>query len=1408
MESLNVKNINDEKIFNVIDPNGQGEVVNRIRPISISINQKAETMNDQTNSTINLAVYWNDTWKSILDLTFDESLRQEYGKLTEDLTKIQKDIDMKQYKDAETKTNDFLKYVANLSSKYTAIPEKAVVAKTKNDFIKITADKNSIKATISDKLLNFMLKKYAKVDNLDYTKANECFSTSKFNFLANNYDFYYHSPEIFQKQAYMTVVKDNKVVGSYKVNYDQFSKFASKFMLTPQKLGYSKDRLAGYMKTAEVVMQNIFFDSVDEAKEWQEMVDEKKKEQATTPEGEEETTETTTTETKTEMGKGKSESPAKEDGGLARPSEDFASDEIPESEPRQQDQQGGGQNLGASRRVNLLKKKAGVRQTQKINNTINDIKQYYNELNQKSKEELIKKVLESNKDFSKEFGNKGKNVLENKDEEYLKQILLRNKYKYDEGYDFAFENFGPDEQNINDKMLDLLNKGMITKEFYKGIQQGLRDASINDVLLRKEKNLNKKKAKVGWNAKPENELEEIAVKIGDEIMEEGGFVFGQIQDINEEIRLNPAIKEQKGKELAELEEKHKKVVEDIVRKYRKEFANETIAKLVDEHLEDNNFHTESSIVSEFVDNEILASKKVKLNKKAGIDMNLSYGHFLKEEDENKLPKFNTLEDIKTYIKTNNKFPGNFFYKGGLFTEDEYDMDGMVVTYGSPEIDKAIVINTPDNRYNYKGNYKNLDMDIVEEDAPYFRTDVNYTLPKKVYEELFPKKNSNKNLNLNKKAEDITEIEENYKESDFNIKYKNLVIKDNAFVQEELKTETTRVKVEFVVYGYNIPNGMAEANFNCVVKPSKANATIPHIENYTISYDVVLDDETKKQLDSILYNLSNKKIQSFCKYNDKGYLVYKYQVAANKKVELNKQARTVDSKQDIKQILKDKNAVETRNYGDFVSAIRENKTPLETIKAYGKKKTAGGYDEYVLVVYESGAYFYTELSNGKRADEKYYKFENVEKKAENRKNYNVVIGFDGKEEESDFAQEDVISALQEALIYFGEKWHELPSSLDNIDKLDFVKIREIEKGETVKEYTKEDILKMKEDFPKYSCNKKALYGDVQEQDIVPAKTETKVYLQSSDKDLDKIWGIKMFVDKMDSKDGMDVVEFTKIGLIDHINGLIEEHDSEHDYGNEKLDYNCSDELLKEMVTNYLDGTVEFIKEAKVKKQAEETIEEKIEDQVGEDGDVKGVIGVGDVVTVCVDKLEYPEEAFKYTELIGEPLLLMDNDKENIEKVIVEQTEYPYQRMTVNKDDIVLYDEVKGEQVIVEDEEGDTIITELAEVPIVAKQCKIKSIHKAANITKKKANLTKKAINSLEDVAGLIDTIVSDYDWYGYFDSTEVGELSLYDQFLADVQKDEKGTIEKVLKYIAEDDDGYTAPEVEQLKEYYNAKFGGK
>lgn len=1036
MESLNVKNINDEKIFNVIDPNGQGEVVNRIRPISISINQKAETINDQTDSTINLAVYWNDTWKSIVDLTFDESLRQEYGKLTQDLTNIQKDIDMKQYKDAETKTNDFLKYVANLSSKYTAIPEKAVVSKIKNDFVKIKADKNSVKVAISDKLLNFMLKKYAKVDNLDYTKSNECFSTSKFNCLANNYDIYYHSPEIFQKQAYMTVVKDNKVVGSYKVNYDQFSKFASKFMLTPQKLGYSKDRLAGYMKTAEVVMQNIFFDSVDEAKEWQEMVDEKKKEQATNPEGEEETTETTTTETKTEMGEGKSESPIKEDGGLARPSEDFASDEIPESEPRQQEQQGGGQNLGASKRV--------------------------------------------------------KNV--------------------------------------------------------------------------------KKTAKVGYNAEPENELEEKAVEIGDEIMNVDWDFGYEIQGIREILWQQPEKKQEVEEKIAAIDKKRKEAIEKVVEKYRKEFANEEIAKLVDEHLEDNNFHTASSIVSEFVDNEILASKKVKLNKKA----------------EEQIP-------------------------------DEHIYEIIYLGFGQWQY-----IPTPLKPY-----IKQV-MDILVE----------------------------KGL---AKVHDFGRGKGKY-DSDLSIK-------------------------EYVEKVKNIPEIMSIIN-KIYQKFGKKSFRLKSLNKKALYGDVQEQDIVPAKTETKVY-LQSEKVEDFVwLINGSGTI----EILAPKALVMG--------------------ATGSGDNSEGVNKLRDYiKKDLEKISVEEMQKTVSEYG----------------IDNVKEMD---------------------------KDE------------LERYLV-----WLLAGDTADNLEN----RLADEEDLENIKAKNNPNVQKQAEDkgnkkqLPNFSVTVRR-NSDDEVVDIIECNNqkeaeETYKYMLS---DLDKDCYVS--INKLVGKE-----EYTEIK-------------------NSSLN---KEESCKKANKNKL-----------VNKQAEEQIvEDKIEQQVGEDGDIKATIGIGDVVTVNFDLIDNSTSEFeKYEEFIGKPMLLMETDKEDINKVIIEETEYPFQRLTIDTDKVELFDDMKGTEIVVEDTDGDEMITTFEELPVVAKQCKVKSIHKAANITKKKANL--KAINSLEDVAGLIDTIVSDYDWYGYFDSTEVGELSLYDQFLADVQKDEKGTIENILKYIAEDDDVYTAPEVEQLKEYYNAKFGGK
>lgn len=1300
MESLNVKNINDEKIFNVIDPNGQGEVVNRIRPISISINQKAQTINDQTDSTINLAVYWNDTWKSILDLTFDESLRQEYGKLTEDLTKIQKDIDMKQYKDAETKTADFLKYVANLSSKYTAIPETTNVAKVENDFISIKAEKNSVKATISDNLLNFMLRKFAKVDNLDYTKANECFSTNKFNVLANHYDIYYHSPEIFQKQAYMTVVKDNKVVGSYKVNYDQFSKFATKFMLTPQKLGYSKDRLAGYMKTAEVVMQNIFFDSVDEAKEWQEMVDEKKKETAQSPEGEEETTEIKETKTKTEIGEGKSESPVKEDGGLTRPSEDFASDEIPESEPKQQEQQqGGGQDLRSSRRVNLLKKKAGVRQTQKINNTINDIKQYYNELNQKSKEELIKKVLESNKDFSKEFGNKGKNVLENKDEEYLKQILLRNKYKYDEGYDFAFENFGSDEQNINDKMLDLLNKGMITEEFYKGVQQGLRDGSLNDVLLRKERNEKRrqkyhetkekwkdigkmygesskeknltKKATVGYNAEPENMEEEVAIDLADELMsaanvalEKAGLLLGGYSG------------EEQRRQRVDVQ---KNAIEPLLKGRLKESIQGKVIDLIKEHLTDLNYHTLVSAIEEIMDGK-QANKKVELNKKA----------------EEKLYKYEELsEDAKDNVRSAFSEDDHSWWYEDLFPEEqEYLLKEKYAQY-NVELDNLDI-----EWDNYNRCTVNLKDKFAYWDA--FRT-IWVDCAKQVLKDL-PMFANNAELLEDWATEAASDM---YFQHDHFETYSGLNDIDGqdgmelSYKISDLCTKAYEDKVEPILSDI-------AGDFENILEKQ---------EEYFYSEDYIKEECAVREI----------------LFDENGNMVKE----GKKRKSLNKNAKN--------KILANKRKAKKLNKKALYGDVQEQDTvPAKTeTKVYLQSEKV---EDFVWLINSSG------------------RIEILAPKA-------LVMGATGSGDNSEGVEE-----------------------LRDYIKKDLEKISVEEMQKTVSEYGIDNVKEMdKDELERYlvwllagdtADNIENRLADKEDLENIKANTNSNVQKKAEE----ELSRLQEDADKYIKKD----VESTEEYLKKYLEKSPELFKAQ--YGVETVEEALK--LLKEKNPNWY------------KKAEEQMVEEKIEEQVADDT-VKGKIGVGDIVAINFDNVISSEDFPKYEEFIGKPLILMENDKEDITKVIVEQTEYPFQRITVDNKDVVMYEGVKGEDVIVEDVDGDEMITTFEELPIVAKQCKIKSIHKAANINKKKANLTKKAINSLEDVAGLIDTIWSDYDWYEYADALEVGEKSHYENILADLQKDEKGTIEALFNRLKEDEE-YSSPKIEQLKEYYNNKFsnGGK
>lgn len=129
--------------------------------------------------------------------------------------------------------------------------------------------------------------------------------------------------------------------------------------------------------------------------------------------------------------------------------------------------------------------------------------------------------------------------------------------------------------------------------------------------------------------------------------------------------------------------------------------------------------------------------------------------------EDKLPRFNSLEDLEEYIKSTNSFPDNFFYQDALFTMDEYDMDGKYLSYGCPQLDKGITVRTPDGRYNYKGNYAELEMEIEESDGWSYRFDLTYYLPKEVYLALYNKSESSKKsikeeMEYNRKIWDLFE----------------------------------------------------------------------------------------------------------------------------------------------------------------------------------------------------------------------------------------------------------------------------------------------------------------------------------------------------------------------------------------------------------------------------------------------------------------------------------------------------------------------------------------------------------------------------------------------------------------------------------------------------------------------------
>lgn len=81
---------------------------------------------------------------------------------------------------------------------------------------------------------------------------------------------------------------------------------------------------------------------------------------------------------------------------------------------------------------------------------------------------------------------------------------------------------------------------------------------------------------------------------------------------------------------------------------------------------------------------------------------------------------------------------------------------------------------------------------------------------------------------------------------------------------------------------------------------------------------------------------------------------------------------------------------------------------------------------------------------------------------------------------------------------------------------------------------------------------------------------------NEEDLSNIWVVDMWLDNMDSKDGHDTIEFTKIGLIDFLNNEIEEYNSVNGSNTELLPENATNKEVEEELYNYFEGKVVAIK----------------------------------------------------------------------------------------------------------------------------------------------------------------------------------------------------------------------------------------
>ena len=287
-ESASVERFtNSVETYNVLDENVTSSTdAEKIRPITMGLNVIGSSEGAEvTDSEKNLTLHWDDVWDEIVNISSDSpDIVAEFDNLSIILKQIDQLVSVSNFEEAGSKTTQFLTYIKTLPGKYGSAVKYSQLEETIAQGIGklfYDASKKKILVDLNDDYLSFLLKGFEKVKEFTAPKVGTHHKVDHQHFNANTYEFTYYSGKLGSqdKKGTFLVVKNEEPIGTYRGTFEGCSRIINHLMFQPHMLGYKKDALQGWIKNAgEVAIQNVFFDSVEDAQEWQKTQEDKAKE--------------------------------------------------------------------------------------------------------------------------------------------------------------------------------------------------------------------------------------------------------------------------------------------------------------------------------------------------------------------------------------------------------------------------------------------------------------------------------------------------------------------------------------------------------------------------------------------------------------------------------------------------------------------------------------------------------------------------------------------------------------------------------------------------------------------------------------------------------------------------------------------------------------------------------------------------------------------------------------------------------------------------------------------------------------------------------------------------------------------------------------------------------------------------